>query len=103
MSIVVEAIHELLDVFMNKGVMRDVPGPVGQLRLGWKLAVQDEVSHLEIVALLRQLLDGVAAVAQNTLITINEGDLAPAGSRVHEGRIIGHQTEVIVRDLYLAQ
>ena len=53
--------------------------------------------------MLGQLLDGVAAVPQDALVAVEEGDGAAARGRVHECRVVGHQPEVVGVGLDLAQ
>jgi hypothetical protein len=45
----------------------------------------------------------IATVFQNPLVAIDEGDSALAGRRIHKGRIICHQAEVIGGSFDLAQ
>src|SRR4029450_4447500 len=52
-----------------------------------ELAVDEEIGHLEERAPGGQLLDGVAAVAQDPLLAVDEGDRAPAGARIAIARI----------------
>src|SRR5690606_15988358 len=77
--------------------------PVAQLRLGGQLAVQHEVRGLEIAAALRELLDRVAAVAQDAALAIDERDRALARRRVHERGVVAEQAEVVVGCLDLPQ
>src|SRR5205085_2026034 len=51
----------------------------------------------------RQLLDGIAAIFEDALVAVDEGDGAAARGGVHECRVVGHQSEVLVADLDLAQ
>ena len=68
-----------------------------------QLAVEQQVGDLEVGALLGELLDRVAAVAQDALVAVDEGDGDSARRGVHERRVVGHQPEVVVVDLDLAQ
>src|ERR1019366_7496360 len=43
MGVVVETVHELLDVLMRQGVVHDLAVPVGQLFLGRQLPIQEQV------------------------------------------------------------
>ena len=74
-----------------------------ELGLVRELTLAEQVRHLEERALLGQLLDGVAAVAEDALVAIDEGDGAATARGVHEGGIIGHEAEVVVGDLDLPQ
>src|SRR3984885_8547802 len=88
MGVVVEALEKpLAHVLVDEGVVRDVVLPDGELLLVGQLAVQQEVGDLEIGRALSQLLDGIAAVAQDPGVAVEVGDGALAGSRRHEARI----------------
>ena len=71
--------------------------PLLKLRLGRQLAEQDQVRGLEKVAVLGQLLDRIAAVEQDALVAVDEGDPAPARGGVHERRVVGHHPELVRR------
>ena len=71
MCVVVEAIHEpLAHVLVDERVVRDVGGPRGELLRVRELAVQEEVGHLEIGRVLGELLDRVAAIAQDARVAV---------------------------------
>src|SRR5688572_22192246 len=44
--------------------------------------MDEQPAHLEEARVLRQLLDGVAAVAQNTLLAVDESDGALSGAGI---------------------
>src|SRR5712691_8421307 len=98
-----EAVQELLDALVDEGVMGDVVGPLLQLPSGGQLAAQDQVGSLQIIALLGQLLDWIAAVAQDAGVAINESDAALAQRRIVERRVVTHQAEIAPVGLDLAQ
>ena len=58
-----------------------------QLGLARQFAVENEVSGLEEGGLLGELLNGVAAIAQNALLAVDVGDLRLAGRRVDESGV----------------
>ena len=68
-----------------------------------QLAEDEQVGHLEEGALLGELLDRIAPVAQDPGVAVEEGDRAAARGRVHEGRVVGHEAEVSVIDLDLPE
>ncbi len=103
MGIVAEAFHELLDVLEDAHVDAQGGKPLGLLLGGGQLAVDDEIGYLREGAVLGQVGDVVAAVAQDSFVAIDERDLALAGRRVHESGIVGHHPEVIGVNLNLAQ
>jgi len=88
---------------VDHGVERDLADPLLELGLGGQLAEQNEVGYIEVGAFFRQLLDGVATVAQDALVAIDEGDRASARGGVHEGGIVGHEPEVLGPGLDLSQ
>jgi hypothetical protein len=102
-GVVVEAVDELLDVLLDEGVVVDLVGPVGQLPLVGQVALDQQPGHLQEADPFGQLLDRVAAVAQDPLVAVDVGDGAAAAGRVHERRVVGEQPEVVVGDLDVAQ
>ena len=58
---------------------------------------------LQVRAFLGQLLDRVAAVAENAPVAVDEGDRAAHRSRVQEGGVVAHQAKVILSDLCLSE
>ena len=66
-------------------------------------AVDQQVGDLEVGRVLAQLLDRVAAVLEDARVAVDVGDRAAARGRVHERRVVGHQPEVVLVDLDLAQ
>jgi hypothetical protein len=83
MGVVAEARHQLLDVLVDERVVRDRVHPGLELPLQGQLALEDEVRGLQVRAPLRELLDGIAAVAENAAVAVDEGDAAAAGRGVH--------------------
>ena len=77
--------------------------PLGQLLPVGQLALAQQIGHLQKGRLLGQLLDGVAAVAEDPLVAVDVGDGAAAGGGVHERRVVGHHPEVVVGHLDLAE
>ena len=73
MGIVAEGLDQVLDVRVQHGVAAD-SGSRPQLGGGGQLAEDDEVGGLQIGAVARQLLDGIAPVAQDALLAVDEGD-----------------------------
>ncbi len=95
MGVVLKPLHELLDVLVQHRVQRDLAHPRRELRARRQLAEQNQVGRFEERAVVGQLLDGVAPVEQDALVAVDVGDAAPAGRRVLERRIVGHQAEVV--------
>ena len=95
MRVVVEPLHELLEVLVDPGVVGDVVDPLVHLGERRQLAVEHQVGDLEVVGAVRQLLDGVAAIAQDAAVAVDLGDAADRRRGVHEGRIVGEEPEVV--------
>jgi hypothetical protein len=102
--VVAERVDELADVLVHHGVHRDLVRVKSSspLRVGSSpFSRSADVSRND--ELLGELLDGVAAVLEDALVAVDERDAARGGRRVHERRVIGHEPEVGVLDLDLAQ
>ncbi len=99
--VVAEPLHELLDVLVHERVVGDLVHPGVVLRLGRQGAVHQEVGDLEEVGLLGQLLDGVAAVLEDPLLAVDEGDGAAAGGGVHEAGVVDREPGFVVVGLDL--
>ena len=97
MGVVLEPLHQLLDVLVQQRVLRDGVGPALQLLLGRQLAEQNQIGDFEIVAVLGQLLDGVAAILQDAFVAVDVGDGAAARRRVQKRGVVGHQAGVVRR------
>ena len=102
-GVVAEALHEALDVLVHEGVDRDLADPLLELLAGGQLAVDEQVGDLEVGRLLGELLDRVAAVLEDAGLAVEEGDLRATRRGVHVRRVVGHQPEVVVGDLDLAE
>ena len=74
-GVVVEALEEALaHVLVDERVVGDLVAPRLELRRGRQLAVEEQVGDLEVGRLLGQLLDRVAAVAQDAGVAVEVGD-----------------------------
>src|SRR5690606_28816415 len=94
---------ELPHVLVNQRVHRDLVRPLVQLLLAGEVAEEDQERRLEIRALLCELLDGDAAVAEDALVAVDEGDRAPRRRRVHVRGVVAEQPEIVIGRLDLAQ
>ena len=74
---------------MQHGVPLDPVGEVGQLLAVRQLAIDQQVADLDEGRLLRELLDRIAAVAQNAGVAIDVGDGALACGGVDEADVEG--------------
>src|SRR5690606_12309176 len=82
-----EPVEEPPQVLVQHGVDPDLVREVGQLRGGRQFAVDEQVRDLQEGRVLGQLLDRVAAVAQDARVTVDESDLRGAAGRVDEPRV----------------
>ena len=90
-----ETVDEALaHVLVDEGVVHDIVGPLGQLIAVGKLAVQQQIRDFEVRALLRQLLDRVAPVAQDTGLAIEVSDRALGRRRLHVGRVVDEERRI---------
>jgi hypothetical protein len=103
MGVVAEPLHQLGQVRMEHRVQRDLAAPRRELRCGGQLAEEDQVRGLGEIAVLRKLFDGIAAVLENALVAVDEGDAAPARRRIHVSGVVGHHSELVGIDLDLPE
>ena len=92
--VVAEPLDELLAVLVQEGVVRDVVHPLVQLTLSRQVAVQQQVGHLQEGGVLGQLLDGVAPVLQDSLISVDVGDGAATRGCVDEAWVVRREARV---------
>jgi len=95
-GVVVEALHETLShVLVDERVVRDVVTPLLELGRGRKLTVDQEVRDLQIARRFGQLLDRIAAVAEDAVLAVQLGDGALRRGGHSERRVVepgtGHQ------------
>ena len=84
-------------LFMDHGVAGDVAGEFGILfRIG-QIAVQQQMRDFQKARLFGQLLDGIAAIEQDTFIAIDIGDLGFARRGAGKARIEGEAAGVGVK------
>ena len=67
-----------------------------KLRARRQLSIEKEVADLQVVGLLRKLVDGVSAVEQLALVAVDIGDRTLAGGGGGEARIEGEQVRLCV-------
>ena len=67
-------------------------GEVGQLGLGRQLPVDQQVADLQPRGVLRELVDGVAAVAQDARVAVDVGDGRAARRGVAEAGVERHES-----------
>jgi hypothetical protein len=88
---------------VHERVDGDLADPFLELLGRRQVAVDEQIGDLEIGRLLGELLDRVAAVLEDAVLAVEVGDLRATRRRVHERRVVGHEPEVVVGDLDLAE
>ena len=84
-----EAVEEPLQVLVQQRVPLDLGGELVQLFLGRQFAVDQQIADLDEIRLLGELLDRVAAVAQDAGIAVDVGDGALGRGGVDEAIVEG--------------
>ena len=77
--------------------LRDFVVESVKLRFGGQCAVNQQVSYFQKARLLGQLLNGVAAVAQNAFFAVEERDGAFGGAGVFVARIEGYVAGLVAQ------
>ena len=96
MGVAAEAPEQELHLLVEHGVVGDVVDELEPLGAVRQLAEQDQIGGLQEVALLRQLLDAVAAVEEDAGVTVDVGDRGTAARRRGEPRIVGEHAGLAV-------
>src|SRR5438045_2246827 len=89
-----KTIEKFFDALVNEVVMADVPGPVLELFFGGQFALKKQVRGFKVGAFFHEFFNGIAAVAQNSLVAIDIGNAADAGSGVVVSGIVTHHAEI---------
>ena len=76
-------------LFVHHGVLGDGLYKLLFLFLVGKFPVEQQVAGFQVIGVLRQLLDGIAAVQQNTFAAINVSDLGFTGRCRNKARVVG--------------
>ena len=88
-GVIVEAIHEpLAEVLVDIGVVPDLVRPALELVNGRQLPMDEQVRHLQVRGLRRDLLDRVTPVAQDAGVAVEVGDGARRHRRRHERGVV---------------
>ncbi|MCY1417601.1 hypothetical protein D9M71_331400 [compost metagenome] len=88
-GVAAEAVEEALQLLVNHGVVLDGVDELFLLRGVGQFALQQQVAGFQVVGLLGELFDGIAAVQQHALVAIDIGDLRLARGGRHKARIKG--------------
>ena len=84
-----ETFQNFLHLGFDHGVLPQAQTELLALGRGRELAVDDEVRGLNKIAVVRQLLDRVTAVAEDAIVAVEEGDLALARAGVAVTLVVG--------------
>src|SRR5881394_679728 len=94
----------------DKGILEYRGYPIEQLAEqstyledAYLLAVDEQVGDLEVRGLLGELLDRIPAVLEDPLVAVDVRDRRARRRGVRERRVVGHQAEVVLVDLHLAE
>src|SRR5690606_18047734 len=74
-------------LLVNHGVVLDDDYELSLLLGGWQFAIEQQVAGFQIVGLIGELLDRIAPMQQNTVVTIDIGDFRLARGGRHETRV----------------
>mmetsp|Transcript_33784 Transcript_33784/g.41767 ORF Transcript_33784/g.41767 Transcript_33784/m.41767 type:complete len:337 (+) Transcript_33784:557-1567(+) len=88
-GVVAESLDEWLETLMIGGVLEHLLGEASELLRGGELTVDEEEGGLEEVGSLSELLDGVATVLEDALLTVDERDAGDAVDGVHVSGVVG--------------
>src|ERR1700683_4811469 len=77
--------------------------PLLEFGLGGQFAKQEQVGDFQEGAALSEHFDGISTVPEDSPVAINVSNAAAARCRVHEGRIVGHQSKIFRIRLDLPQ
>jgi len=96
MGVVVEAVEENPQAFVDQGVPGDGVIELLELLFVGQLAVQQQIRDLKKRALFGELFDGVAAIEQHALVAIDEGDVTLAATGGGVARVVGEIAQIAV-------
>ena len=96
MGITTEATQEEGHLLMHHGVHGDSAFELSVLLCIRKLAIQQQVTGLDEISMIGQLVDRVAAIQQNAFLAIDIGDVGLAACCRGETRIVGEVTALAI-------
>src|SRR5262249_13160130 len=84
-----ETAEKSSELLVHHRVVRDVVDKLFPLLGGRQLAVEQKISDLHEVALIRQFFDRVTAIEQNPLVAVYISDVGTTGGGRHKAGIVG--------------
>ncbi len=96
MRVTPEAGVEPGHLLMHHGVHGDAMGEILVLRFRRQLAIEQQVAGLEEGAVLGELVDRIAAIEQDALVTVDEGDLRLAARRRGEAGVVSEAAGILI-------
>ncbi len=97
MRVAAEAAEENLHLLLEHGVVGNRILELLQFLGVRKISLEQKIGDLEEMRLLGKLLDGIASVLQNALVTVDIGDLGRAASRRPVTRIVGEHAGIGIK------
>ena len=97
MRVAAEALEEAAHLLMHHGVARDAVVEVGFLRWRRQFAIEQQVTGLEEVAVLGELLDRIAAIEQDAFIAVDVGDLGFTARGRGEAGIVSEHAALAIK------
>jgi len=95
-GVVTEPTDKITDVLMHHCVIFNSVAESCEFAFRRKLSVKQQIANFKVAAFLSQLVDRVAAMQQNTFITIDECDRAFAAAGTTVAGIVGEESGVFV-------
>ena len=89
MRVAPETGKEPVHLLVRHRVVGDAVLEVEILLLAGQVAVQQDMAGFEEIAVLGELLDGIAAIEQNALVAVDKGDVGFARRRRGEAGVVG--------------
>ena len=97
MGVARKALEQVLHARVNGRVLCEQLGEPLALRRERQLPVDDEVGCLDEGGMLGELFDGIAAVAEDAGLTVDEGDRTLAGTGVSVTLVVGDVTGIVAQ------
>ena len=97
MGVAAEALKKPAHLLVDHGVMDHAIVEILLLRGGRQLAVEQQITGLEKVAVLGEVVDRIAAVKQDTFVAVDERDLRLAARGRSEAGIVSEDAGLTVK------